>query len=103
MNEVLRPELFEGCIVYLDDVIVYGQSFDATLSKLDKVLTLLSKANLKINPQKCKLFEEEVHFLGHCISSEGVGTKAIVEWPIPNSTSSLHSFVGLANYYRSVH
>ena len=105
MNEVLRKELFNGCIVYLDDVVIYGSSVDDTLEKLRRVLKLLTDAGLKINPEKCSLFQKEVKFLGHKISRFGISTdeekvSAIVEWKTPKCVKELQAFVGLANYYR---
>ncbi len=105
MDEVLRDYLFDGCIVYLDDVIVYGKNFDETLLRLGRVLEALVSAGLKLNAEKCQLFRKEVKFLGHKISSEGISTdnKKTVEienWPTPSCVKDLQAFLGLANYYR---
>ena len=43
------------CLVYLDDIIIFAKTFDEHYQKLDKVLTRLEKAGLKLNAQKCQL------------------------------------------------
>ena len=68
-------------------------------------LNVLSRAGLKLKPEKCKFFQKSVQFLGHVISEHGIGTdpektRAVAEWPVPTSTSEVRSFVGLASYYR---
>ena len=72
------------------------------IANLDKVLTKLGEAGLKL---KCKLFAREVEFLGHVISSEGIKTdpkktKAVQEWPKPTNIHEVRSFLGLCSYYR---
>lgn len=44
------------CLIYLDDIIVTGKSFDDMITKLGKVLERLAKYNLKLKPKKCQLF-----------------------------------------------
>ncbi|GFX60894.1 retrovirus-related Pol polyprotein from transposon 17.6 [Trichonephila clavipes] len=65
---------FEACLIYLDDVIIGGRTFEEHLQNIRKVLSKLSDANLKLNPSKCKFFQKEVNYLGHIISAEGVRT-----------------------------
>ncbi|KAK4400831.1 Retrovirus-related Pol polyprotein from transposon.6 [Sesamum angolense] len=48
---------------------------------------------------------EEITFLGHVVSKEGVQpdpakVKAILEWEPPKNVSKVQSFLGLAGYYR---
>lgn len=93
------------CLVYLDDIIVFGRTFHEHLSRLDEVLIKLRQANLKVKPSKCNLFSSEVKYLGHIISSRGVEAdpakvEAVRQWPVPKNQTEVKSFVGLASYYR---
>ncbi|GFX25222.1 retrovirus-related Pol polyprotein from transposon 297 [Trichonephila clavipes] len=73
METVLKgSDFFEACLIYLDDVIIEGRTFEEHLQNIRKVLSKLSDANLKLNPSKCKFFQKEVNYLGHIISAEGV-------------------------------
>ncbi|GBO40610.1 Retrovirus-related Pol polyprotein from transposon 297 [Araneus ventricosus] len=75
------------------------------LNNLRKVFQRLQKANLKLNPKKCRFFQKEVTYLGHVISAEGVKTdpgkiKAVIDWPRPETVHDLRSFLGPCTYYR---
>ncbi|GFU05307.1 retrovirus-related Pol polyprotein from transposon 412 [Trichonephila clavipes] len=96
---------FEACLIYLDDVIIGGRTFEEHLQNIRKVLSKLSDANLKLNPSKCKFFQKEVNYLGHIISAEGVRTdpekvSAVKNWKRPENLRELRSFLGLCTYYR---
>ena len=105
MERVLDGLLWKSALVYLDDVLVYGSTFEETVSRLEEVLGRLRLANLKLSPKKCCLFQREVPFLGHIVSGEGVRTdpeKVVVveQWPVPKSVTEVRSFLGLCTYYR---
>ena len=92
-------------LIYIDDLISYGCSFDTALANIEEVLKRLRQANLKLKPKKCILFQPEVSFLGHRVSRDGVSTcpkkiEKVVEWPRPKNVSELRSFLGLCSYYR---
>jgi len=105
MEQVLREFISKICLVYLDDVIIFGKTFEEMIQNLRKVLSRLREVNLKINPNKCVLFSQKVKYLGHIISSEGISTDddkiaAVSNWPIPQNKKHLRSFLGLCSYYR---
>lgn len=105
MEKVLRKLISKACLVYLDDVIVFGKDFNEMLKNLEMVFECFHSANLKINPKKCAIFERDVKFLGHIVSSEEVTTDpekiaAVREWPVPHNKKQLRSFLGFCSYYR---
>jgi hypothetical protein len=105
METVLRGLQWNECLVYLDDIIVFGATFEQTLERLMHVFDRLHQAGLKLKPTKCTLFAGEVNFLGHVISKDGVRTQsskieAVQEWPVPRNAKDVRSFLGLAGYYR---
>lgn len=105
MDLVLADLQWTTCLVYLDDIIVFGRTFQEHLLRLDEVLFKLRQANLKIKPSKCNLFATQVQYLGHVISADGVGVdpakvQCVREWPVPKTQTEVRSFVGLASYYR---
>ena len=65
---------WETCLVYLDEIIVCGKTFDEMLKNLDDVFARLQGAGLKLKARKCQLFAKRVEFLRHVISEEGVST-----------------------------
>lgn len=105
METVLEGLNGKICLVYIDDIIVYGKTFEEELSNLRQVFSRLARAGLKMSPKKCHLFQKEVKFLGHLVSSEGVRTdpekiQTIRDWPQLANKSDVQSFVGLCTYYR---
>ncbi|GFU76940.1 retrovirus-related Pol polyprotein from transposon 297 [Trichonephila clavipes] len=91
METVLKGLTFEACLIYLDDVIIGGRTFEEHLQNIRKVLSKLSDANLKLNPSKCKFFRKEVNYLGHIISAEGVRFSNIAR-PLHKLTESKQKF-----------
>ena len=105
MELVLTGLNWRTCLVYMDDVLVFGNSFDECLGNLSGVLAALRQANLKAKPSKCKFFASDLTWLGHEISTAGVRpdpgkVDAVAHWPTPENLTEVRSFLGTASYYR---
>ena len=105
MESVLRNLQWQTCLIYLDDIIVFGKTFEEHIERLREVLCRLQQAGLKLKPSKCRLFKKSVLFLGHTISEEGLSTdpkktEALRSWPEPTSVTEIRSFLGFCSYYR---
>jgi len=90
----------------LDDVIIFGKTFEEIIQNLKKVLSRLREVNLKVNPKKCILFSQKVKYLEHVISSEGISR--IMKKLVLSITGQFRKirniyevgFLGLCSYYR---
>ena len=60
------------CLIHIDDVIVYGKSFDEHMHRVEEVMERIKAAGFKLKAQKCLLLPTEVVFLCHVVSGEGV-------------------------------
>lgn len=106
MDKVLGyGELEPSVFVYLDDIVVVNDTFEAHLRSLQEVARRLKAANLSINLQKSKLCVSELPYLGYILSSKGLRSnpervEAIVNFERPTSLRSLRRFLGMSNYYR---
>jgi len=105
MEAVLAGLQYEVCLIYLDDVIVFGSTFEQLLERQARVFTCLLEAGLKLKPSKCTLCAREVKYLGHTISEAGVATDpekvaTVMQWPIPKSITAVRKFLGFCSYYR---
>ena len=72
------------CLIYLDSLIVFSQTVEEHLHCLCVVFDQLREYNLKLKPSKCSLFREEINYLAHRVSEQGVqpsnaNLKAITE------------------------
>jgi len=92
-------------LIYLDDVVVFSNTVEDHLSRLEEVFKRLRDAGLKLKPSKCELFKKQVHYLGHVVSEDGVSTdpskiEAVNSWPVPRDETQVRAFLGLTGYYR---
>ncbi|GFW57512.1 retrovirus-related Pol polyprotein from transposon 17.6 [Trichonephila clavipes] len=105
METVLRGLSYEACLVYFNDIIIVGRSFEEHLKNIRRVLQKLKEAYLKLSPSKCYLFQHEFTYLGRIISVESVRTdpdkiSVVKDWNCPTDVHQLRSFLGLCTYYR---
>lgn len=96
---------YEKCIVYMDDLIIFGRNLIEHNKNLMTVFSRLRKVNLKLNPLKCEFLKRQILYLGHVISSEGIlpdpeKIRVIERYPIPTCADDVKRFVAFANYYR---
>jgi len=71
MEETLKEVRDRCCLPYMDDSLVYSNTFEDHLNHLRQVLRLLKRKGIKLKPSKCRLFRHEVKFLGHIVSADG--------------------------------
>lgn len=106
MRDCLNDLIWKKYVVlYMDDILVPGHSFENMLMKLDAVLKRLIEFNLTIKPSKCFFALREVPLLGHVVSYDGVSCdpeklSAIKLLPPPRKIRELRSFLGNTGYYR---
>ena len=105
MERVLMGLQWQICLCYLDDIIVFGATFDITMSRLKSVMEQLRAAGLKLKAAKCAWFQREVKYLGHIVSGQGIQCDpekiaAVKEWPTPATVTQVRGFLGFASYYR---
>ena len=104
MNNIFAADLFQHVLIFLDDVLTYSKTPDDHLKHLEKVFLTLRRAGLKLKPKKCKLFQTEVHYLGHVIDKGGIRPNpqkldAVRNWERPKTVTQVRSFTAFCNYY----
>lgn len=101
--ESLLGNLPHVCI-YLNNILVTGESETAHLYNLARVLERLASVGVRLKWKKCSFMIPEVDYLGHRISPDGIHpvpekVMAIREAPTPRDIPQLRSFLGLVHYY----
>ena len=89
----------------LDDIIIFNDTKEEHLKRLEAVFQNLFAAGLKLKPSKCFFFREEIEYLGHVVSGKDIATnpkkvEAVAKWPTPKTVYDVRSFLGFVGYYR---
>ena len=105
MDRALKGLIGKCCFVYLDDIIIFGQTIQEHNTNLAIILQRLTELNLKLQPDKCEFLKPELEYLGHVISKDGVKPnskkiEAVKEFKQPRNSKEIKQFLGLAGYYR---
>ena len=90
MEECLGELHLNICFIYLDDLIIFANSFEEHLSRLKQVFQRLRESGLKLTPKKCSLFMKRVKYVGHIVSEKGIEPDSekiekVVHWPKPTT------------------
>lgn len=105
MDLVLGPEVRQFTHNYVDDLLLASPTLEEHLRHIKIVLEKLKSANMTINLAKCSFIRDEVKFLGHILTPNGIKpdpekVEAITKFPRPTKLKQLRAFLGLCNYYR---
>ena len=105
MEMVIGDQQFVTLLFYLDNICIFANSADQMLDRIKLVFSRLKQYQLKIKPKKSFFFQTEVSFLGHILSAKGISPNPekvdkVRDWPVPKTSKEVHSFIGLASYYR---
>lgn len=109
-QKIMDHELARGCaegfaVVYVDDILIFSNTWEEHMTHIRRVLTLLKEVGLRCHPAKSLWAGETVHFLGFGVGYYGITPqqakiKAIRDMGEPENLSELRSQLGLINYYR---
>ena len=111
MNVTIGDALWRCAIVMVDDICVASATMDDHKAHLEEVFSRLASRGHSLKPSKVKLLQEEVEYLGHISTPQGIkitpGQRdAIIKMPYPLNSEGevdetrLRSFIGLANFSR---
>lgn len=105
MNSIFSDIIDDYLVVYLDDLLIYRNTYEEHLIHLEEVLSRLQDHQLYVGKSKCELMTSQTEFLELQLGVEGISIgddrkKAIAEWPIPQNLTELRGFVGLLQFFR---
>ena len=105
MDVLLSGLNWINCLVYIDDILVFSDTFDNHLVHLEAVFQRMVASKFQIKLSKCSFVRPELDYLGHVISSGGVKPDpkkiaAMMKFPLPQNVTEVRSFVGICSYYR---
>ena len=99
MGRVLNGLSFKSTLCYLDDVLIFSETYDQHMKDLQEVFDRFRQAGLKLSPQKCTFAQRRTIFLGSEMSSEGIRppsdrSKAFSDYPVPTNAKALKRYLG---------
>ena len=103
MSKVLKGLPF--ATAYLDDIIIWSKTEEEHVLHLQTVFQCLESAGLRLKREKCHFFREEIEYMGHTVTPEGIrpcGDKVKVVQELQPSTTvrEVKGLIGFASYYR---
>ncbi|KAD3336813.1 hypothetical protein E3N88_32332 [Mikania micrantha] len=105
MVAIFQDMIESSMEVFMDDFLVYGNSFDQCLVNLERMLKRCVETKLMLNYEKCHFMVTEGIVLGHKISRAGIEVdqakiETISKLPPPSSVKAIRGFLGHAGFYR---
>jgi hypothetical protein len=106
MNKMMHDLIGVVCEVYMDDIIVYGETMDEFLENLKRVFDRLVKYNVVLKGKKCILGGAELDWLGYTVGGASFKVQEnkkspICDFPQPKTVKQLRRFNGMCNFFRS--
>lgn len=92
---------------FVDDIVCASQSVEDHKEHLKQIIQRLTDVNLKLNPDKCRFFQNEIYLLGFHISPKGISMDRrklanVLEFPQPKTGKDIMRYCGLINYFRTL-
>ena len=108
MDTCLGDLNLHWCIIYLDDIVIFSKDLASHLEKLESVFQKLEEVGLKLKPSKCELFQQQIAYFGHVISTQEIATgegkiEAIKKWPISKKYHKSSEFPGIHRILQAIY
>nr|GEU66707.1 reverse transcriptase domain-containing protein [Tanacetum cinerariifolium] len=105
MMAIFHDMIEQTMEVFMDDFLVFGNSFSTCLTNLERMLKRCEDTKLALNWEKSHFMVKEGIVLGHKISKKGIEVdkakiKVISKLPHPTTVKRIRSFLGHAGFYR---
>ena len=90
---------------YVDDIVIYSDSWEDHIKTLKELFSRLRKARITARPTKCLLGASRMEFLGHQVGGDIItpsrdNLEKVRNTPRPTTKKQVRSFLGLVGYYR---
>ena len=104
MDDIIRG-LEIHVAVYLDDIVIFNETWEDHIKHVREMLQRLRKSNLTAKPSKCQFGMQECIYLGHIVGNGQVRPDpkklaAVEGYPVPKTKKQVRGFLGLTGYYR---
>lgn len=106
MNIIFNDLIEKNCLIYIDDILVFGETVEEHDESLKLVLNRIKEYGLQENLEKRKEKKEIIQFLGYELSLNKIKplfsrAQGIIDYPKPKNKKALQRFLGMLNYDRA--
>lgn len=104
MNRIFADGLFTRCMIYVDDILIFGKTRQEHDDNLQWVLSKCKEFNVKLKLEKCNFAQNEVEYLGFSITGQTIKplkskVDSLILSKSPKDKSELRSIIGKLNFY----
>jgi hypothetical protein len=105
INDRVRDYLDMFCTAYLDDILIYSDTFEEHQVHVEKVLEALQRNRVLLKPEKCEFHTQSTTYLGIIIEPNGIKmdprkVQTVKNCTVPKIVKDVQAFLGFANFYR---
>ena len=105
MNQIFSGFVFTWMLIYLDDLIIWGNNLPELLQRLDLVAGKFREYNIKANPEKLQIGLQEIEWVGHVFNKDGIHfhkdkLQKVYDFKRPKNSKEMLAFLGLCNWFR---
>jgi len=106
INDTLQEILDDFVNAYIDDFLIYSETYEENVLHTRKVLQALKDAGLHLKPEKSEFHLRTMKYLGFILTPYGiqmdpVKVEGVQDWPVQQHLKDVQAFLGFANNYRS--
>lgn len=105
INTVLGEYLDDFTTAFVDDILIYSETYEEHVQHVKMVLQRLREAGLQASLGKCEFHTQSTRFLGFIVGVDGIKVdpekvSVVTNWERPNTVRGIQSFLGFCNFYR---
>jgi len=100
MYEIFKDMVFKDLVIYIDDIIIFSDTYDEHVATLRKVLQRLLDEKFWLKASKCQFFTKRLDILGHILTPDGLHMdpkkfKKVLDFKVPSNRRELRGTLGV--------
>jgi len=100
MYEIFKDMVFKDLVIYIDDNIIFSDTYDEHIATLRKVLQRLLGEKFWLKASKCQFFTKRLDILGHILTPDGLHMdpkkrKKVLDFKVPSNHWELRGILGV--------
>jgi len=101
MYEIFKDMVFKDLVIYIDDIIIFSDTYDEHVATLRKVLQRLLDQKFWLKAGKCQFFAKRLDILEHILTPDGLHMdpkkrKKVLDFKVPSNRRELQGILGVS-------